>query len=137
MVPYDRTLISKALPMIDARKKPLRPAEFLSDADIDYKLNSFVSGINRTAQRVTLSTGEVIQYDKLCIATGSKVVKPKIAGANLDGVHYLRTSEDQEAIKAAAAGAKSIAVIGSSWIATEVASALIGKYKGSKDVFLV
>lgn len=49
----------------------------------------------------------------------------------------MRTSEDQEAIKSAAAGAKSIAVVGSSWIATEVASALIGKYKDTKDVYLV
>ena len=78
IVPYDRTLLSKALPMIDARKKPLRPAEFLNEADIDYVLNSTVAGINRTAKKVTLSSGEVINYDKLCIATGSKVRKPKI-----------------------------------------------------------
>lgn len=57
IVPYDRTLLSKALPMIDARKKPLRPAEFLNEADIDYVLNSTVAGINRTAKKVTLSSG--------------------------------------------------------------------------------
>ena len=43
MVPYDRTLISKALPMINAREKCLRPAEFLTEADIDYVLSSTVT----------------------------------------------------------------------------------------------
>jgi NAD(P)H-nitrite reductase large subunit len=60
MVPYDRTLLSKALPVIDARKKPLRPAEFLNEANIDYVLNSTVAGINRTAKKITLASGEVI-----------------------------------------------------------------------------
>lgn len=130
IIPYDRTLLSKALPMIDARKKPLRPAEFLSGADIDYKLSSTVAGINSTAKKVTLTCGEVLSYDKLCIATGSKVNKPNVPGANLQGIHYLRSSADQEGIKEGAAKARSIAIIGSSWIATEVASSLIGKYKG-------
>ena len=130
IIPYDRTLLSKALPMIDARKKPLRPAEFLTEADIDYKLGSTVASINKTAKMITLESGEVLPYDKLCIATGSKVRKPKIPGANLNGIHYLRTSADQEGIKSAAAEARAIAVVGAGWIATEVASALIGKYKG-------
>ena len=34
LIPYDRTLISKALPNKDSRKEPLRSAEFLSQADI-------------------------------------------------------------------------------------------------------
>lgn len=92
MVPYDRTLISKALPMINAREKCLRPAEFLIDADIDYKLSSAVTDINRTSKKVTLGSGEVLDYDKLCIATGGKVNKMNIPGADLTGVHYLRTS---------------------------------------------
>jgi len=136
-VPYDRTLLSKALPMIDARKKPLRPAEFFAEADIDYKLSSSVVDINRTAKKVVLQSGEVLDYDKLCLATGTKVRKPKMPGSELRGVHYLRTSEDQEAIKAGAANASAIAVVGSSWIATEVASALVTKYKGQKEVYLI
>lgn len=42
MVSYDRTLLSKALPNIEASKILLRPAEFLADTDIDFKLNSSV-----------------------------------------------------------------------------------------------
>ena len=81
--------------MIDATKKPLRPAEFLNDADIDMKLGATVTEINTTARRVTLQTGQVLTYDKLCLATGGKVSKPNVKGNNLKGVHYLRTSSDQ------------------------------------------
>ena len=137
MVPYDRTLISKALPMINARDKCLRPAEFLAEADIDYRLSSIVTEINPVAKKLTLGSGEVIDYDKLCLATGSKVRKVNIPGADLNGVHYLRTSQDQEAIKSGAANASKIAVCGSSWIATEVASALATKYKGEKEIYLI
>ena len=94
LIPYDRTLISKQLPAYDTRKSPLRSAEFLSEADIDFKMGSAVSGINPTARRVTLLNGDVLQYDKLCIATGGKVKKVKIPGADLKGVHYLRSSAD-------------------------------------------
>jgi len=57
IIPYDRTLLSKALPNIDARKKPLRSADFLESADIDYKLNSKVANINSLAKVVVLSSG--------------------------------------------------------------------------------
>ena len=60
LIPYDRTLLSKALPMIDAKKKPLRPADYLESADIDYRLSSKVASVNPTAKRVTLTNGDVI-----------------------------------------------------------------------------
>ena len=93
LIPYDRTLLSK-VPNYDSRKSPLRSAEFLSQADIDFKVGSAVCGINPTSRRVALLNGDVLIYDKLCIATGGKVKKQKIPGANLKGVHYLRSSAD-------------------------------------------
>lgn len=137
MIPYDRTLLSKALPMIDAKTKVLRPAEFLNDADIEFKLSSRATEVNRVAKRVTLDSGEVLAYDKLCIATGSKARQPTMPGASLKGVHVLRSGADQAAIKEQAAGATSIAILGGSWIATECASSLIGKYKGQKEITLI
>ena len=137
IIPYDRTLLSKALPSLTANDIPLRPAKFLSDADIDCKLNATVVSINSTAKKVALQGGEVLDYDKLCIATGSKVNKVSIPGNDLQGVHYLRSGADQAAIKTQAESASAIAINGSSWIATEVASALAGKYKGQKEIILI
>ena len=48
----------------------------MTEADIDYKLNSTVTEINTTAKMVTLQSGEVLNYDKLCLATGGRVNKP-------------------------------------------------------------
>lgn len=84
LIPYDRTMLSKS--MIDSRKKPLRPAEFLASADIDFKLSAEVSSVNSTSKIITLSSGETMKYDKLCVATGGKTVPSKLPGANLKGV---------------------------------------------------
>lgn len=46
MVPYDRTLLTKALPTGDATKFKLRSEEFLKNADIDYKLSTYVKSVN-------------------------------------------------------------------------------------------
>jgi nitrite reductase/ring-hydroxylating ferredoxin subunit len=42
MVPYDRTLLTKVLPVGDASKFKLRDEAFLANADIDIKLNTTV-----------------------------------------------------------------------------------------------
>ena len=42
IVPYDRTLLTKALPVGDSTKWALRPEEYLKNADIDITLNSGV-----------------------------------------------------------------------------------------------
>jgi apoptosis-inducing factor 3 len=136
-IPYDRTLLSKALPVGDASKWTLRPSDYLQDADIDYKLNSQVKSVNAKSHEIVLTSGEKVKYDKLCIATGSSVNKPKVKGLDLKGVHFLRTNKDQEAIKALAADAKSIVIVGASFIGTECASSLASKFKGEREVHLV
>ena len=94
VVPYDRTLITKALPVGDATKWALRPEQYLKDADIDYYLKSRAFSVNRKTQEVVLTNGDHIKYDKLCIASGSDVFKPSIAGLESKNVHYVRTDKD-------------------------------------------
>ena len=60
MLPYDRTLLTKVLPTADASKLLMRPENFLKNADIDYKLNSKVTGVDTVAKTVTLESGEKI-----------------------------------------------------------------------------
>jgi alkyl hydroperoxide reductase subunit AhpF len=93
-IPYDRTLITKALAVGDSSKWSLRPEEYLKNADIEYKLKSSAFNINTEKSEVVLTSGEHIHYDKLLIATGSTVVKPNIPGINSKGVHIVRTNLD-------------------------------------------
>ena len=71
MIPYDRTLLSKALPVGDPNKWVLRPEEYLNNADIDYKLKTSVFSVNTKVKKVITTRGKHIYYDKLLIASGS------------------------------------------------------------------
>ena len=97
IIPYDRTLLSKALPGLETGKAPsLRGAPFLQKASIDVRTDASVSKVDGAAKTVTLESGETISFDKLCIATGGKTVVPQVDGVGLKGVFTLRTKQDQE-----------------------------------------
>jgi NAD(P)H-nitrite reductase large subunit len=94
VIPYDRTLITKALTVGDSSKWALRPEEYLKAADIEYKLKASAFSIDTKNNQVVLTNGEHITYDKLLIATGSTVRKPDIKGIDAKGVHIVRTNLD-------------------------------------------
>jgi apoptosis-inducing factor 3 len=137
ILPYDRTLLTKVLPVGDGSKFGLRSGEYLNSCDVEYKLGAKVTGVDPKAKTVTLADGSVVHYDKLCIATGGDARLPKVQGAQLENVHVLRSYQDQAAIKAKAAGSKSVAVIGASFIGSESASSLKMKYKDEMQVHLI
>jgi nitrite reductase/ring-hydroxylating ferredoxin subunit len=58
ILPYDRTLLTKALPDIDARKLLMRPEEFIKSADIDYRLGTRVEKVDTKGKHIHLSNGE-------------------------------------------------------------------------------
>jgi 3-phenylpropionate/trans-cinnamate dioxygenase ferredoxin reductase subunit len=77
--------------------------------------------------RLSLDGGEVLHYDRLLIATGARSRRYPGPGAELGGVHHLRTVGESEALGLAlAAGGKRVVIIGSGWIGLEVASAARG-----------
>ena len=81
-----------------------------------------------------------MSYDKICIATGSlaKKMKTSIPGADAKHVYTLRTHKDQESIKKYAAEVtQGIAIIGSSFIGSESASALKMQYKDKFEIHLI
>ena len=137
MVPYDRTLLSKALAVGDASKWSLRDPSFLTDAEIDCKLKSAVFNINTDQKKIILRNGKKIFYDKLCIATGSHVWKPPVEGLDLKGVFPLRTEKDQAAIKEACVGAKNIVIIGASFIGSECAASLKMHFKDAVNIDVI
>jgi 3-phenylpropionate/trans-cinnamate dioxygenase ferredoxin reductase subunit len=65
-----------------------------------------------------------VSFGKALIATGANVNRLRIDGCDLDGIHYLRTFGNSDGIRAAAEKAKRVAVIGGSYIGTEVAASL-------------
>jgi apoptosis-inducing factor 3 len=124
--PSDRPNLSKDFLAGTAQDDwiPLRSAEFYAERRIDLVLNARVSLLDAREKSVHLETGETYGYDALLIATGADPVRLDIPGAADSEIHYLRTFTDSRAIIARAAAAKSVVVVGASFIGLEVAASL-------------
>ncbi len=122
--PYQRPPLSKKYLMgeMDVDRIELKPRTFYSDQNIDLRLKTRTDSIDREAKTVTLATGETLPYDKLVLATGSRVRELPIPGANLPQVFYLRTIDDVDGIRAAMADGAKVAIIGGGYIGLEVAA---------------
>jgi 3-phenylpropionate/trans-cinnamate dioxygenase ferredoxin reductase subunit len=62
-------------------------------------------------------------YDRLLLATGARVRKLEVPGADLVGVHYLRTIEDAVAVRDSLRPGARVLVVGGGWIGLETAAA--------------
>lgn len=76
VLPYDRSLLTKALPVGDASKFALRSKDFIEGNDIHYQFSARVQAVDAERKTLTLKSGETIAYDKLCVATGGRAVRP-------------------------------------------------------------
>lgn len=125
--PYQRPPLSKAylsgeLPI---ERVYVRAEKFYTDKNIDVKTSTRVESIDPNAKSVKTDSGEIIEYEKLLIATGSRPRKLSITGSDLKGIHYLRTISDVDEIRNSMATAKNIVIVGGGYIGLEVASVAV------------
>jgi len=80
--------------------------------------------LNGKTKTVELSSGALVSYDKLLIATGSSPVIPDIPGIQGEGVFPLRTIEDARGIQSKARGNRSAIVLGGGFVGIRTAAAL-------------
>lgn len=123
--PYERPPLSKGYlrgeePLERAFVRP--PADYAA-SDIELLAGRRVMSLDVVARRVELDDGSRLAFDALLIATGSEPRRLDVPGA-VRGVHYLRTVADADAIRAAAAEADSVALVGGGWVGSEVAASL-------------
>ena len=123
--PYDRPPLSKDYLQgkSDKEKIFLHPPGWYAEHDVELRLDTRAAAIERAVHEVVLDGGERIGYDKLLLATGSSPRRLDVPGADLDGVLYLRTVGDCEAVKATFSTAGRVAIIGAGWIGLEAAAA--------------
>jgi 3-phenylpropionate/trans-cinnamate dioxygenase ferredoxin reductase component len=124
IAPYQRPPLSKAYLTGDlpADRLPLRPTEVYAAENIHLLLGRRANWIDRQSKRVRLEGGQEIPYDALVIATGARARRLTTPGADLPGVHVLRTAADVEAIKAELTPGAKLAVIGAGYIGLEAAA---------------
>ncbi len=125
-VPYERPPLSKAF-LAGAHgheRLYLKRPDYYEQHGIELRLGTRVAAIDRAAKTVRLDSQETLAYDKLLLATGSKVRTLPVPGADLPGVHYLRTITDVEAIKDSLKPGSKAAIVGGGYIGLEVAAVL-------------
>lgn len=103
----------------------LRAKKFYADKNIALRPNTTVDEIDSRAKTVTISTHESINYDKLLIATGSRPRKLDIPGIDLSGIHYYRTIDDVDAVRAEMSPGKKLVIVGGGYIGLEVAAVAV------------
>ncbi len=123
--PYDRPNLSKdyLAGSAGADWLPLRPASFYERHDIEL-LTAETRRLDAETRRIELSDGGVLEPDAVLIATGGAPRPLDAPGADLPGVHTLRSWSDCDAIIASLEGATRAVVVGASFIAMEGAASL-------------
>ena len=123
--PYERPPLSKGylLGKEPAEKDYVHKENYYVEQSIDLRLGVRVTAVDRETHDVELGSGARVHYDKLLLTTGSSVVRLKLPGADLAGVHYLRTLPESTALKNALADGGQVVVVGGGGIGLEVASA--------------
>jgi 3-phenylpropionate/trans-cinnamate dioxygenase ferredoxin reductase subunit len=100
----------------------MRPEAFYRDHRITYRSGARVAAIDRAARRVALASGERLDYAHLALATGARNRVPAVPGVELDGVCYLRTLAETDALRDRLAAAEHIVIIGAGFIGLEFAA---------------
>ena len=124
--PYHRPPLSKAFLAGEKTERDIyiRPPDAYEKAGIEFKPGARVDSIDREKKQVALSSGATLAYDKLALMTGSRVRYLERPGADLAGIHYLRTIADAECIKKDMGANKHAVVVGGGYIGLETAAIL-------------
>lgn len=85
--------------VVDENGLVIRKAAWYEGNRIEVILNTPVKDIDAGKNEVITSTGRIIKYDRLLLATGGRAFMPPVAGADKKGVFTLRTIKDAVAIK--------------------------------------
>lgn len=122
--PYDRPPLSKKAMrgQVPDEKLFFRSADFYESQRIELRLGMAAVALHATAREVELTNGERIRFDKLLIATGADPRRLRCPGADLEGVHCLRTLDDAGRIRAELRPGKRLVVVGGGVIGMEVAA---------------
>jgi 3-phenylpropionate/trans-cinnamate dioxygenase ferredoxin reductase subunit len=123
-VPYQRPPLSKQYLAGTqlADKVYLRAEKFYTDKDIQLMLDTRATQIDPSTKTINLDNGETIAYEKLLISTGSRPRKLSIEGSDLSGIHYLRTMDDVDGIRADVKPGANLVIVGGGYIGLEVAA---------------
>lgn len=126
-IPYQRPPLSKKYLAgeFDPERLWIRPASFYEQQRCELRLGRRAVAVDRARQVVRLDDGGVLPYDALLLATGGRVRPATVPGADLAGIHYLRTRADVDRIRADLAPGRRAVIVGAGYIGLECAASCV------------
>ncbi len=124
--PYERPPISKEYLRGDAERADayVNPPEWYGENGVELVTGRNVLGLDPEARTAKIQGGEEVAFGQALLATGAMVNILRVEGAENEGIHYLRAFGNADAIRADAANAEHVVLIGGSYIGCEVAASL-------------
>lgn len=124
--PYDRPMLTKGFLSGTAKEDwlPLRPESFYNDLHIELKRGVAVRALNARERSLSLGDGSDLSADTILLATGSAPRRPRFPGAELDGIHTLRSVADARTIRGSVGKGRTAVLLGAGFIGMELASDL-------------
>ncbi len=125
-LPYHRPPLSKTFLSGEKGLEDIliRPAMAYEKANVTLRLGRRVVAVDSTEKTVTVDNGEIIEFEKLVLATGSSARQINLPGADKAGVFYLRDVADVNGIRERIGAGKRAVIIGGGYIGLESAAAM-------------
>jgi 3-phenylpropionate/trans-cinnamate dioxygenase ferredoxin reductase component len=122
--PYERPPLSKDYLRGEVGREEgyVHDEGFYAEHDIELRLGCTAVSLDTSNGELELDDGERLRYDRLLLATGAEPRRLSIPGAGLDGVFYLRSVQDSDALRERLDRGGSVVVVGAGWIGAEVAA---------------
>jgi 3-phenylpropionate/trans-cinnamate dioxygenase ferredoxin reductase subunit len=122
--PYERPELSKKYLRGEAEHDSLyvHDARYYEEQGIDLRTGVTVTAIDPAARELELDGSERLAYDAALLTTGAEPRRLPVPGGDLDGVLYLRTVQDSDALRERLERGGKVVVVGAGWIGSEVAA---------------
>jgi 3-phenylpropionate/trans-cinnamate dioxygenase ferredoxin reductase subunit len=121
--PYTRPDLSKRyLQDGDEHRVLFHPVEHYESERTEFRAGRRAIGLDPDRHRVLLDDGSDQRYSTLVVATGGAPRRLPVPGADLPGVHYLRTLDDARALRAGLVPGQRLTVVGAGLVGLEIAA---------------
>jgi len=136
--PYNRPPLSKQYVRGEEKMDDIvfRPQSWYDENQVELLTKTSVTSIDPGARKATLSNKDVVSFEKALLATGANVNILHVDGAELDGIHYLRTVRNSDALREELETAARVALVGGSYIGTELSASFTSLGKQCELVML-
>ncbi|MGN6870035.1 MAG: NAD(P)/FAD-dependent oxidoreductase [Solirubrobacteraceae bacterium] len=122
--PYERPPLTKDYLRGESprEKAYVHDTDFYNEHEIELLTGTTVATLHPGASRITLADGRELGFDRLLLTTGAEPRRIAVPGADLAGVHYLRSLADCDQLRDRLDAGGHAVVVGAGWIGSEFAA---------------